>query len=49
MRLICDLAERDHTIVLITHNQEVANMAGRTVYVHDGRLYETCEEVPSGL
>ncbi len=49
MRLICDLAERDHTIVLITHNQEVADMAGRTVYVHDGRLYETREEVPSGL
>ena len=43
MRLICDLAERDHTIVLITHNQEVADMAGRTVYVHDGRLYETRE------
>lgn len=49
MRLICDLADRDHTIVLITHNQEVADMAGRTVYVHDGRLYETREEVPSGL
>lgn len=49
MRLICDLAERDHTIALITHNQEVADMAGRTVYVHDGRLYETREEVPSGL
>ena len=49
MRLICDLAVRDHTIVLITHNQEVADMAGRTVYVHDGRLYETREEVPSGL
>ena len=49
MRLICDPAERDHTIVLITHNQEVADMAGRTVYVHDGRLYETREEVPSGL
>ena len=49
MRLICDLAERNHTIVLITHNQEVADMAGRTVYVHDGRLYETREEVPSGL
>lgn len=49
MRLICDLAERDHTIVLITHNQGVADMAGRTVYVHDGRLYETREEVPSGL
>ena len=49
MRLICDLAERDHTIVLITHNQEVADMAGRTVYVHDSRLYETREEVPSGL
>ena len=49
MRLICDLAERDHTIVLITHNPEVADMAGRTVYVHDGRLYETREEVPSGL
>ena len=49
MRLICDLAGQEHTIVLITHNQEVASMAGRTVYVLDGRLYESREEVESAL
>ena len=49
MRLICDLAGQEHTIVLITHNQEVASMAGRTVYVLDGRLYESREEAESAL
>lgn len=44
MQLICDLSQQDGTIVLITHNQRVANMAQRTVYVRDGRLYGTCQE-----
>ena len=44
MRLICNLSAQQHTIVLITHNQDVARMAQRTVYVSDGRLYDTFEE-----
>ncbi len=44
MRLICRLAEQEHTIVMITHNQELAKQAQRTVYVRDGKLYHTLEE-----
>ncbi|MEZ4628318.1 MAG: ABC transporter ATP-binding protein [Eubacteriales bacterium] len=44
MRLICNLSEQKHTIVLITHNEEVAQIAQRTVYVKDGRLYNSLEE-----
>ena len=45
MQLISDLSGQGSTIVLITHNQRVAAMAQRTVYVHDGRLYDACQEV----
>ncbi len=44
MRLICTLSEQGHTIVLITHNEAVAAMAQRTVFVRDGKLYDTQEE-----
>ena len=44
MRLIQRLSQEDNTIVLITHNDEVARQAQRTVYVRDGRLYSTIEE-----
>jgi len=44
MKLILSLAEEGHTIVLITHNPEVAAMAQRTVFVRDGRLYTAEEE-----
>ena len=44
MKLIMSLAEEGHTIVLITHNPEVAAMAQRTVFVRDGRLYTAEEE-----
>ena len=47
MRLICNLSEQKHTIVLITHNEEVAQIAQRTIYVKDGRLYNTLEEEPT--
>jgi len=49
MKLICSLAEEGHTIVLITHNPDVAKMAQRTVYVRDGRLYSAWEEAASAL
>ena len=44
MRLIHSLAEEGHTIVLITHNDEIARQAQRTVYVRDGKLYHSWEE-----
>ncbi len=44
MRLICDLSDQDNTIVLITHNMEIAKLAQRIVYVRDGRLYDKSEE-----
>lgn len=33
-------ASKTHTVVLITHNPEIAAQAQRTVYVRDGVLYE---------
>ena len=45
MQLISDLSGQGSTIVLITHNPRVADMAQRTVYVHDGRLYDASQEV----
>ncbi|HRX58824.1 MAG TPA: ABC transporter ATP-binding protein [Eubacteriales bacterium] len=44
MQLIIELSEQQHTIVLITHNMDVAKMAQRIVFVRDGRLFETSEE-----
>jgi putative ABC transport system ATP-binding protein len=44
MRLITKLSEQGCTIVLITHNREIARQSQRTVYVRDGRLYHSPEE-----
>ena len=44
MRLITGLSQQGRTVVLITHNARVADMAHRTVYVRDGRLYGAREE-----
>jgi len=44
MRLIRRLSEQSYTVVLITHNDEVAREAQRTVYVRDGRLFNSLEE-----
>ena len=40
MGIIKGLWESGHTIVLITHDINVANQAQRKVYVHDGKLSE---------
>ena len=44
MSLIEKLSMEKHTIVLITHSDEIARRAHRTVYVRDGKLYATREE-----
>ena len=44
MRLIQRLSQQQNTIVLITHNDEIARQAQRIVHVRDGRLFNTLEE-----
>ena len=41
MDIIKGLWQDGHTIVLITHDVNVANEAQRKVYVYDGRVTET--------
>ena len=45
MNLIGNLTEKNCTVVLITHNPDVAKMANRTIYVHDGRIYQEKEGI----
>lgn len=45
MNLIEKLSAEGHTIVLITHSPEIAKRAQRMVFVMDGKLYDTMEEV----
>ena len=45
MHLIGGLTEKNCTVVLITHNPEVAKMAHRTIFVHDGRIFEEKEGI----
>ncbi len=44
MHLLTKLSEQEYTIVLITHNDDVARQAQRTVYVRDGKLFNSLEE-----
>ncbi len=45
LRLFEELHDMGHTIVMITHDLGVAKHAGRIVYIVDGRLYESEEEI----
>ena len=38
MEILQELNQEDKTVVLITHDSEVATQAGRIVRIHDGRL-----------
>ncbi|AEF16915.1 MULTISPECIES: ABC transporter ATP-binding protein [Thermoanaerobacterium] len=40
MKIIKELNERGNTIILITHDINVANQAKRTVKIMDGKIYE---------
>ncbi|MDO4492646.1 MAG: ABC transporter ATP-binding protein [Clostridia bacterium] len=45
MQYFTDLAaNKTHTVILITHNPEIAEQAQRTVFVRDGILYEKAGE-----
>ena len=40
MALLSNLHARGHTIILVTHDAEVARYAQRTLWMQDGRLRE---------
>ncbi|MBR2592440.1 MAG: ABC transporter ATP-binding protein, partial [Oscillospiraceae bacterium] len=40
MRMFCELHEQGNTIVLITHDNEVAEQAKRIIHIRDGKLTE---------
>ena len=44
LSLFAELHEQGRTVVLITHEREVANQAARTVLIRDGHLYHSHEE-----
>ena len=39
MRLFDELHQEGNTIILITHEQEIANYAIRNVYIKDGTIH----------
>ena len=47
MNLMKDLNSQGHTIILITHDLEIAKQAKRIIRIQDGRLAETTEVVVS--
>jgi putative ABC transport system ATP-binding protein len=39
MALFCELHREGNTIILITHEQEIANYAERNIYIKDGKIH----------
>jgi macrolide transport system ATP-binding/permease protein len=46
MALLASLAERGHTVILITHDKEIARHARRQVEIRDGRIVSDTGPVP---
>lgn len=50
MKLLSELADAGHTVILITHDPKVAAQAKRVVRIHDGRIVEdSAVPLPSPL
>jgi putative ABC transport system ATP-binding protein len=47
VELLGRLHQDGQTIVLVTHNPEVAAAAGRTLYMRDGRLIDAASRIPA--
>jgi len=39
MQLFQDLYQEGNTIILITHEQEIADYANRNIHIKDGKIY----------
>ena len=46
LRVLADLHDAGRTVVVITHEHDVAGWAGRTVVMHDGRVVADDAQVP---
>lgn len=46
MKLLHELADAGHTVILITHDPKVAAQARRVVRIHDGRVVEDSADAP---
>ena len=38
MKILKDLNEKGTTVIIITHNDEIANLSKRVVRIHDGKI-----------
>jgi putative ABC transport system ATP-binding protein len=45
MELFKDLHRDGNTIILITHEQEIANHAHRTIHIRDGKIYSDTQNI----
>lgn len=43
MKIMCELHKEGKTIVLITHDNDIAKQAERTIYIHDGKVIQDSE------
>ncbi len=47
MALLCDLHAAGHTLVVVTHDPLIGEMAGRTIYLDHGRVVESRQNAAS--
>ncbi|HNX28352.1 MAG TPA: ABC transporter ATP-binding protein [Syntrophomonadaceae bacterium] len=40
MKILHELHDQGHTIVVITHDQDIARQTGKVIYIRDGKVYE---------
>jgi putative ABC transport system ATP-binding protein len=46
MELISEINRNGTTIIMVTHDPALAEMASRNVHILDGRVSNGCEDIP---